>query len=72
MHCRLWGESQDLFDFFEGKALVEELGGLGLVVVGEKVEDFGWIVRREASQRWVEKILRLFPNGKTKASEFFR
>lgn len=44
MRCRLWGESQDLFDFFEGKALVEELGGLGLVVVGEEVEDFleGW------------------------------
>ena len=44
MRCRLWGESQDLFDFFEGKALVEELGGLGLIVVGEEVENFleGW------------------------------
>lgn len=31
-------------DFFEGKALVEESSGLGLVVVGEEVEDFWGIL----------------------------
>ena len=41
-----------------------------LVVVGEEVEDFGWIVGREESQGRIGKILRLFRTAKQRRTSF--